>query len=135
MKMAIDPVVNPYPSRVLSSMSRTPDVSEQRNNLSAEASQDDTAVRSGDSTSATPNLEAGTDERSKVDELLKKMNIVMNAMDILARFSIHEATHQVMVKMVNVETGLVIREIPPLKVLDMVAKMQEMVGLLVDERA
>lgn len=133
--MAIDPVVNPYSSRTLSNMPRTADVSEQRNNPSVEAPQEAVAARSSDLSSATPNLEAGTDERSKVEELLKKMNIVMNAMDIQARFSIHQATHQVMVKVVNIETGQVIREIPPQKVLDMVAKMQEMVGLLVDERA
>jgi flagellar protein FlaG len=34
---------------------------------------------------------------------------------------------------VNRETGEVIREIPPEKFLDMVAKLQELAGILVDE--
>lgn len=75
------------------------------------------------------------DERKQLDTLLEKMNIVMNTMDIQARFSVHEATKRVMVKVVNMETGRVIREIPPKKLLDMVSQMMELVGLLVDERA
>ncbi|HCC06922.1 MAG TPA: hypothetical protein DEP72_01970 [Clostridiales bacterium] len=50
------------------------------------------------------------------------------------RFSVHEATNQVSVKVLNKDTGEVIREIPPEKILDMVAKMWEMAGIFVDER-
>ncbi|HBY20207.1 MAG TPA: hypothetical protein DEG71_04230 [Clostridiales bacterium] len=50
------------------------------------------------------------------------------------RFSVHEATKQITVKVLNKDTGEVIREIPPEKILDMVAKMWEMSGLFVDER-
>lgn len=49
-------------------------------------------------------------------------------------FSIHEKTKQIMVKVLNTETKEVIREIPPEKILDMVAKLWEMAGILVDER-
>lgn len=79
-------------------------------------------------------------ERAKVDReqfkaFLDKLNIALNALDVQARFSVHEATKEVMVQVVNVESGKVIREIPPKKILDMVAKMLDMVGLLLDERA
>ena len=40
-----------------------------------------------------------------------------------------------MVKVVDPNTDKVIREIPPEKILDMVAKMWEVVGLFVDEKA
>lgn len=50
------------------------------------------------------------------------------------QFSIHEGTKQIMVKVMNAETKELIREIPPEKVLDMVAKMWELVGLVVDEK-
>lgn len=50
------------------------------------------------------------------------------------RFSIHEATKQIMIKIVNKETDEVIREIPPEKILDMVAKFMEMLGIFVDEK-
>jgi flagellar protein FlaG len=39
-----------------------------------------------------------------------------------------------MVKVLNTDTGQVIREIPPEKNLDFVAKLWEMAGILVDER-
>jgi flagellar protein FlaG len=39
-----------------------------------------------------------------------------------------------MVQIKNVDTGDVISEIPPKRVLDMVAKMEEMVGLIFDKR-
>lgn len=49
-------------------------------------------------------------------------------------FSIHEKTKEIMVKVIDADTNEVIREIPPEKILDMVAKMWEMVGIIVDER-
>jgi len=49
-------------------------------------------------------------------------------------YSIHEATKQIMVKVIDKETDEVIREIPPEKILNMVAKMWEIAGLIVDER-
>ncbi|MDI6869879.1 MAG: flagellar protein FlaG [Bacillota bacterium] len=83
---------------------------------------------------------ANAPERGRVDKeqlqaVLDKLNIVLNALDIQARFSVHEATKRVWVRVVNVETGKLIREIPPKRILDMAAKMMELVGLLLDERA
>jgi flagellar protein FlaG len=49
-------------------------------------------------------------------------------------FSIHEKTKEIMVKVIDADTNEVIREIPPEKILDMVAKMWEMAGIIVDER-
>jgi len=47
---------------------------------------------------------------------------------------VHEQTHSVIVRVLNRETGELIREIPPEKTLDLVAKMMEFAGLLIDER-
>lgn len=49
-------------------------------------------------------------------------------------FSIHEDTKEIMVKVIDEKTQEVIREIPPEKILDMVAKMWELAGILVDEK-
>lgn len=49
-------------------------------------------------------------------------------------FSIHEKTKQIMVKVIDSSTKEVIREIPPEKILDMVANMCEAAGLFVDEK-
>ncbi|HZJ76110.1 MAG TPA: flagellar protein FlaG [Oscillospiraceae bacterium] len=48
--------------------------------------------------------------------------------------SIHEKTRSVMIKVINSINDEVIREIPPEKVLDMVAHMLEVAGIIVDER-
>ncbi|WDH82237.1 flagellar protein FlaG [Paenibacillus urinalis] len=48
--------------------------------------------------------------------------------------SIHEKTRDIMVKVLNKETGELIREIPPEKTLDLVAKMMEIAGILVDKK-
>lgn len=49
-------------------------------------------------------------------------------------FSIHKQTKQIMVKVLDKETGELIREIPPEKTLDFLAKLWEMAGILIDER-
>lgn len=49
-------------------------------------------------------------------------------------FSVHEKTKQIMVKILDKSTKEVVREIPSEKILDMIAAMCEMSGLLVDER-
>jgi len=60
-----------------------------------------------------------------------------NAISIANRkfeFSIHEKTKQIMVKVINTDTNEVVREIPPEKILDILAGMMELAGLIVDER-
>jgi flagellar protein FlaG len=70
----------------------------------------------------------------KLEELVKAANEVMEVMDKKLEFSIHEGTNRTMVKIVDKHEGKVIKEIPPEKMLDLVAKMWEVVGLFVDER-
>ncbi len=49
-------------------------------------------------------------------------------------YSVHKVTKDIMIKILNSETKEVIRELPPEKNLDAVAKMWELAGILVDER-
>lgn len=49
-------------------------------------------------------------------------------------FQYHEATHMVSITIKDKDTNEVIKEIPPEKSLDMLQKMWEMAGILVDER-
>jgi len=72
------------------------------------------------------------------EQLIRSIERAIKAMEganTQLDFSIHQKTKQIMVKVLDTETGKVIREIPPEKTLDFVAKMWEMVGILVDERA
>ena len=62
------------------------------------------------------------------EELNKKMS------NSEAIFGIHEATNRVTIKIVDKKSKEVIKELPPEKTLDMIAKVWEIAGLLVDER-
>ncbi len=50
------------------------------------------------------------------------------------QFSVHEKTKQIMVKVLDNESGKVVREIPSEKTFDFLAKVWEMTGLLIDEK-
>ncbi|MCR5767454.1 MAG: flagellar protein FlaG [Lachnospiraceae bacterium] len=51
-----------------------------------------------------------------------------------AQFSYHEKTKRISVKIFDKDTNEVIREIPPEETLDMIAKMYELAGIMIDEK-
>ena len=51
-----------------------------------------------------------------------------------AQFSYHEETHSIAVKIMDAETSEVIKEIPSEETLEMISKMWELAGIMVDER-
>lgn len=79
------------------------------------------------------------EEKKKITEeetikLIEKANKEFIAYDRKFEFSIHENTKQIMVKIIDVNTDEVIREIPPEKILDMVAAIWEVAGIIVDRK-
>lgn len=52
----------------------------------------------------------------------------------ILEISIHQKTHDIMVKILNKDTGELIREVPPEKTLDLVANMMEIAGILIDQK-
>lgn len=81
--------------------------------------------------SQRPEQQAVSDEQIKkaVEQLNKNMMAHSEAI-----FGIHEGTNRVTIKIVDRDTKKVIKEIPPEKTLDMIAKVWEMAGILVDEK-
>ena len=70
------------------------------------------------------------------DEIIQAIEMANKKFEVYntrVEFSIHEKTHEIMIKVFKNDE--VIREIPPEKILDMVAMMMEMAGILVDEKA
>lgn len=49
-------------------------------------------------------------------------------------FGIHDATNRMTIKVVDKSTKEVIREFPPEETLDMIAKVWELAGIMIDER-
>lgn len=73
----------------------------------------------------------------KSDQLKKaiaEMNRKINSSNEEAVFGVHEDTNRIMIKIMDKETKEVIKEFPPEKTLDMIAKIWEMAGILVDEK-
>lgn len=96
------------------------------------------AELSNNNSNQNSNLEDSS-ERAKIDEekfksIIDQANEKLRFVNKKFSYKIHEKTNKIMVKIVNSDTGETIREIPPEKELDMVAKMQELAGILVDER-
>ena len=68
----------------------------------------------------------------QIKKAVEQMN--KNMFNSEAVFGIHEGTNRVTIKIVDKDTKEVIKELPPEKTLDMIAKVWEMAGILVDER-
>lgn len=83
----------------------------------------------------TPEESKGTQISEKiVIDAIEKANKAMVSSNRALEFSVHEKTKEIMVKVIDTATKEVVREIPSEKILDMVASMLEMAGILVDER-
>lgn len=73
-------------------------------------------------------------EQEKGVQQLEKAIRAVQGPEKSFEISVHEETHTIMVKVFNKQTGDLIREIPQEKLLDMVANMMELNGLIVDKR-
>lgn len=87
-------------------------------------------VQNGGITGAKKDVKSVKDLKSAVDF----SNKVLFKNNTHLKFQIHEKTNDIMVKIIDDETGDVVKEIPPEKILDMAAKLWEITGLFVDER-
>lgn len=72
--------------------------------------------------------------KAAVDDLNKTAKQASPMHHTQLSFKYHEDTNRISITVTDSDTDEVIREIPPEKTLDMLAKAWEMAGLLVDER-
>lgn len=71
---------------------------------------------------------------STINHAVEQINKLLTKNDTHLEFSIHEKTKDIIVKVIDEETGELIREVPPERILNMVAIIWEQIGLLVDEK-
>lgn len=78
----------------------------------------------------------GQNEEVANHEQIKRAveNINKNNAHTEAVFGIHEGTNRVTIKIIDKESRKVVKEFPPEKTLDMIEKVWEMAGLMVDEK-
>ncbi len=97
------------------------------NNNSQPGQQDRGAVQT-DKEVAPDKIKAAVDDLNKTVKQANPMHHTQLS------FKYHEDTNRISITVTDSDTDEVIREIPPEKTLDMLAKAWEMAGLLVDER-
>lgn len=109
-------------------VAETPQVSE---NIAKETmamnTKDVSGEGSGGAQSGSPEAQQAQIKRA-VEEINQKAN------NAEAVFGVHEGTNRVTIKIVDKQTKEVIKEFPPDKTLDMIARVWEMAGLMVDEK-
>ncbi|MBD5554331.1 MAG: flagellar protein FlaG [Roseburia sp.] len=117
----------------------TAEVKVENTSGSAEVQQSDAQAAIGVQESAGSNQQMKGDSSAQqntsnaqikkaVEEINKKAN------NSEAVFGVHDKTNRVTIKIVDKDTKETIKEFPPEKTLDMIAKVWEMAGLLVDEK-
>ncbi len=70
----------------------------------------------------------------KVKGAINEINQKIRPTNTQCEFKYHEKTNRISITVRDRETDEVIREIPPEKTLDMIAKTLELAGILVDEK-
>lgn len=83
----------------------------------------------GANSAKNPEMVLGTEAMRKAAAEINR-----NAKNSEAVFGIHEGTNRVTIKIVDKNTKEVLKEYPPEKTLDIIAKVWEMAGLMVDEK-
>ncbi|QYK69665.1 MULTISPECIES: flagellar protein FlaG [Paenibacillus] len=68
-----------------------------------------------------------------IQQLQKAIDAIQGPQKMF-EISVHEKTHTIMIKVLNKETGDLIREVPPEKILDVAARMMEITGIIVDKK-
>lgn len=93
------------------------------------------AIEGGDGKENTDGKDKnGLTMAQKIDAALAEANKKAVSGKTTAQFKYHEKTKRISIKIMDKETHEVIREIPPEETLDMISKIWELAGLMVDER-
>lgn len=143
--MAIEPIGSMTAVQMQSTLKLKPEVTRaEAENTEVNMANSATPTIDGTTMSVSKAMESNSkndekEERENTEaenEAIKKMvdNINKNMKNGEAVFGIHEGTNRVTIKIVDKDTRKTIKELPPEKTLDMIAKVWEMAGILVDEK-
>jgi len=77
---------------------------------------------------------AGVD-RENLGKTVEKLNRATELFEQRISFKIHDETKRLMVRVIDDNTGEVIKEIPPEDMLDIEANISKMIGIILDKHA
>lgn len=92
----------------------------------------DSSTSSGDGISKEVKTVQDKEQRLRA-EINKSLEAMQPANTRVER-SVHEKTHRIVYKIVDNDSGELVREIPEEKLLDMAAKLMELNGILIDKK-
>jgi len=95
----------------------------------------------GGQSSASPSVSAEDQKEMEMEEMERKdlvwfvraLQDIFRGFNLGITFRVHEETERIIARVIDRETKEVIREIPPEKFLDMIARLQELAGVFIDE--
>lgn len=71
---------------------------------------------------------------NELAKVIDKLNETARIFNHTMRFEVKEG-HRIQVKIIDITSGQVVREVPPDKIMDTYARVQDLIGLMIDERA
>jgi flagellar protein FlaG len=74
-------------------------------------------------------------KQAKIERIAQAMDSYVQSIQRDLKIGVHQATGKIIVKVISETDGKIIREIPAEELLDLAAKVEEMMGLLVNEKA
>jgi len=77
---------------------------------------------------------AATFSETELSDAVRRANKSLEWAKRHFEYSMHDETNTFVVRVIDSETDELIREIPPERILDLVARLWEVAGLIVDER-
>ena len=137
--MAIEPLGSVMSSQLQTTRTTEPKIATENMDVKTpqqEVQVDNSTLAVAKAEGKTENYKSDPKEQQSSNEKLKKAVDTLNKQmsNAEAVFGIHEDTNRVTIKIIDKETKEVIKELPPEKTLDMIAKAWELAGILVDER-
>jgi len=136
--MAIEPIGTMSAVQVQSTVKVQP---VDNNSSKYEVAEQSAAPKLDDTTaSIAKTIESNNDDKREdrepdqetLRQAVEKINKNMNNTEAI--YGIHEGTNRVTIKIIDKKTKETIKELPPEKTLDMISRVWEMAGILVDER-
>ena len=135
--MTIEPIASVMTVQAQGSVVQKPQTPVQKDRPDNAESSVPAAQQVDRTTSVVENAQAkgqagGEEQQGREQQAVEQLN--KNLPNSEAVFGIHEDTNRVTIKIVDKGTKEVIRELPPEKTLDMIARVWEMAGILIDEK-
>lgn len=135
--MALESVSNAVYHGTVKTIPKTVEATVNSGTLHTQEAMNSKAPEKPAATMTTGNSHGNGQKEVSEDQLRDAINKANNQMKphrTRFEFAYHEETRRVSIKVMDKETSEVIREIPPEKALEMLEKLWEIAGFLVDEK-